>query len=166
MNKSQPFLSEEKERIHRTPEERPNHAMLVTGLYTGVLLVIVMLGALVAANRIPGLEEYALERNAASYCMFALFMLVPVFRYLNRPLRLFGAAMIAWGVFVVAYDIAGMVFQNLFVVLRTPFQALVEGAVIYGIIAVGSWVGGTILEAKRHPLEAKRRPHEVHSNER
>jgi hypothetical protein len=166
MSASQPYVSEDKEPIQRPTEERPNHAMLVAGLYTGALLVIVMLGALVAANRIPGLEEYALERNAASYCLFALFMLIPVFRFLNRPLRLFGAAMIGWGVFVVAYDIAGMVFQNLFAVLRTPFQALVEGAVIYGIIAVGSWVGGTLLEAKRHPLQARRRPNEVHSNER
>ena len=166
MNKTQPYLSEDKERLTPTSDEHPNHATLVTGLYTGALLVIVMLGSLVAANRIPSIEEYALERNAASYCLFALFMLIPVFRFLNRPLRLFGSAMIAWGVFVVAYDIAGMVFQNLFEVLRTPFQALVEGAVIYGIIAVGSWVGGTLLEAKRHPLEAKPRPNEVHSNER
>ncbi len=147
-------------------DERPGHATLVTGLYTGCLLVIVMLGALVAANRIPGLEQYALERNAASYSLFVLFMLIPVFRFLNRPLRLFGSAMIGWGVFVVAYDISGMVFRNLFQVLRAPFQALVEGAVIYGIIAVGSWVGGMVLEARRHPIEPRHRPHEIHPDQR
>jgi hypothetical protein len=54
------------------------------------------LGALVAANRIPGLEQYALERNAISYSMFVLFMLIPVFRFLKRPLQLFVSAMIAW----------------------------------------------------------------------
>jgi uncharacterized membrane-anchored protein YitT (DUF2179 family) len=166
MNESHPTLGEDRERVSRTRGEPTNHATLVAGLYTGSLLVIVMLGALVAANRIPGLEQYALERNAASYSLFVLFMLIPVFRFLNRPLRLFGSAMIGWGVFVVAYDIAGMVFHNLFQVLRTPFQALVEGAVIYGIIAVGSWVGGMVLEARRHPLEPRRRPNELHSNQR
>jgi len=166
VNESHPSLGEGGARNSPPAQERPNHAVLATGLYTGCLLVIVMLGALVAANRIPGLEQYALERNAASYSLFVLFMLIPVFRFLNRPLRLFGSAMIGWGVFVIAYDIAGMVFHNLFQVLREPFQALVEGSVIYGIIAVGSWLGGILLEAKHHPLQPRHRPHEVHSNQR
>ena len=94
----------------------------------GSLLIIVMLGALVAANRIPGLERYALERNAASYSLFVLFMLIPVFRFLNRPLQMFASAMIGWGIFVVAYDIAGMVFRDLFQVLRTPFPGADRGS--------------------------------------
>lgn len=126
-----------------------------------------MLGSLVAANRIPGLEKYALERNAASYSLFVLFMLIPVFRFLNRPLRLFGAAMIGWAFFVVAYDIAGIVFHNLFQVLRTPFQALIEGAVVYGVLAVGSWVGAMFLQASREPIApSRRRAQHVDSNER
>ena len=62
---------------------RTRRPVLWTGLSTGVLLVVVMLGALVAANRVAGLEPYALERNAASYglfllCMvFALLILLP-----------------------------------------------------------------------------------------
>ncbi|HUJ31601.1 MAG TPA: hypothetical protein VLY23_10000 [Candidatus Acidoferrum sp.] len=141
------------DRTHR----QSGHPALVTGLYTGTLLIIVMMGALVAANRIPGLETYALERNAASYSLFVLFMLIPVFRFLNNPLSLFASAMIGWLMFVVAYDIAGMVFKDLFDVLRTPFQALIEGAVIYGVIAVGSWVGGMVLFARRHPIAPRRR---------
>lgn len=153
--------------MYRPLEEHSGHPSLVTGLYTGSLLVIVMLGALVAANRIPGLEQYALERNAASYCLFVLFMLIPVFRFLNRPLRLFGAAMIGWTVFVVAYDLAGIVFHNLFQVLRTPFQALIEGAVVYGVIAVGSWVGAMFLQATKEPIApSRRRAQHVDSDER
>jgi hypothetical protein len=98
--------------------------------------------------------------------MFVLFMLIPVFRFLNRPLRLFGSAMIGWGAFIVAYYLSGFVFHNLFQVLRAPFQALIEGAVIYGIIAVGSWVGGMVLEARRHPIQSRHRPREVHSDQR
>ncbi|HKS68173.1 MAG TPA: hypothetical protein VJR26_13115 [Candidatus Acidoferrales bacterium] len=147
-------------------EER-GHPALVTGLYSGSLLVIVMLGSLVAANRVPGLERYALERNAASYSLFVLFMLIPVFRFLDRPGKLFASAMIGWMLFILAYDIAGMVFHSLFEALRTPFQAMVEGAVIYGVIAVGSWVGGMILEARRHPIAPTRqRRREISSDER
>lgn len=130
---------------------------LWTGLYTGALLTIVMIGSLVAANRIPGLERYALERNGAAYTMFAMFMLVPVCRFLSHPGRLFSSAMIGWVIFVFAYDIAGIFFHNLFQVLRTPFQALIEGAVVYGVCAVGSWVGGMLLHARRHTIAPGRR---------
>src|SRR5271155_5603701 len=99
------------EHSHRAVE-RQEHPAIWTGLYSGALLNIVMLGALFAANRIPGLERYALERNAASYSLFVIFMLIPVFRFLNRPLQMFASAMIGWGMFVVAYDIAGMVFRG------------------------------------------------------
>src|SRR5271169_3122523 len=102
------------------------------GLYTGALLTIVMTGALVAANRLSWLDNRALERNAASYGLFVIFMLIPVCRFLNRPVQMFTSAMIGWVMFVVAYDIAGMFFRNLFQVLRTPFEALLEGAVVYG----------------------------------
>lgn len=139
--------------------DRNSHPTLVTGLYMGSLLIIVMMGALVAANRIPGLERYALERNAASYSLFVLFMLIPVFRFLNRPLQLFCSAMIGWAMFVVAYDISGFVFRDLFQVLRTPFQALIEGTIIYGVVAVGSWVGAMVLLARRQPIESRRRAH-------
>jgi hypothetical protein len=147
------------------PKNSGGHPVLATGLYTGCLLLIVMFGSLVAANRIPGLEEYALERNAASYSMFVLFMLIPVFRFLDRPVKLFSSAMLAWMIFVLAYEVAGMVFVNLSAVLRTPLQALMEGAAIYGVVAAGSWVGGMIIEAKRHPIPPRRRPSEIDSHQ-
>ena len=128
-----------------------------TGVYGGALLIVAMLGALVAANRIPALEKYAFERNAACYTLFVLLMLVPVIRFLNRPLQMFGAAIIGWVMFVAAYDLAAFYFRDLFQVLRTPFQALIEGTVVYGILAVGSWVCGMLLHARRHPLTPGRK---------
>jgi hypothetical protein len=137
---------------------RPAHPAVWTGLYTGSLLVIVMVGALVAANRIPGLERYALERNASSYSLFVIFMLIPVCRFLNRPIQMFSAGIIGWTMFAAAYDIAGMFFQNLFdVIHHTPFEALIEGGIVYGVFAVGSWVGGMVLQASRHPIAPRRR---------
>lgn len=132
-------------------------AALITGLYTGALLTMVMIGALVAANRLPGLENRALERNAASYSLFVLFMMIPVCRFLNRPLQMFTSGMIGWVIIVVTFNIAGLFFRNLFQVLRTPFELLVEGAVVYGVCAVGSWVGAMILHARTHAIIPRRR---------
>lgn len=143
--------------VDKNPHDGGAGPALWTGLYTGALLTIVMIGSLVAANRIPGLERYALERNGAAYSLFGMFMLIPVFRFLSQPGRLFSSAMISWVIFVLAYDIAGMFFHNLFQVLRTPFQALIEGAIVYGVFAVGSWVGGMLLHARHHTIEPGRR---------
>jgi hypothetical protein len=143
----------------KTDEPAPRPA-LATGLYTGALLVIVMFGALVAANRMAWLDNQALERNAAFCGLFVIFMLIPIVRFYRRPIQMFTAGMLAWGLFVVAYYIAGMFFRNLFEVLRTPFQALVEGAVIYGVFAVVSWVGGMVLHTRHQAKELRRRHHD------
>jgi len=139
------------------PAHRPRPA-LWAGVYTGALLILTMLGALVAANRVPMLEPYALERNAISYTLFVMFMLLPIVRFFGQPLKMFGSAMIGWVMFVAAYDITGMVFRNLFGSLRhDPFLALVEGAVLYGVCAVGSWVLGMVLHARHHPIAPGRK---------
>ncbi|HTR48718.1 MAG TPA: hypothetical protein VMM16_15150 [Verrucomicrobiae bacterium] len=136
----------------------PSHPALRVGIYTGALLVIVMLGALVAANRIPALEHYALERNAVSCTLFVLLMLIPILRFWRQPLRMFTSAMIGWTIFVVAYDIAGMVFRSLFESVRhTPFLALTEGAVVYGVCSVVAWVGGMVIQARRNPIAPGRK---------
>ena len=135
----------------------PSGSAIRTGVYGGALLIIAMLGALVAANRISALEKYALERNAACYTLFVLLMLVPVVRFLTRPLKMFGAAMVGWVMFVAAYDLTAFYFRNLFQVLRTPFQALIEGAVVYGIFAVGSWVCRMLVQAGRQPIAPRRK---------
>ncbi len=140
----------------RIPES-PSGSAFRTGLYVGPLLTVAMLGALVAANRIPALEKYAFERNAACYTLFVLLMLVPVIRFLTRPLQMFGAGMVGWVILVLAYDLTGFYFRDLFQVLRTPLQALVEGTVVYGIFAVGSWVCGMLLHARRYPVAPRRK---------
>jgi hypothetical protein len=127
------------------------------GLYTGALLTIVMIGSLVAANRLSWLDNRALERNGAAYGLFLAIMLIPIFRFLNRPLKMFSSAMLAWGIFVIAYDIAGMFFHSLFQALRSPFEAFLEGAVVYGVCAVGSWVGGMVLLTRQHRVAPRRR---------
>jgi hypothetical protein len=142
----------------KTDKPLPRPA-LITGIYTGALLVIVMFAALVAANRMPWLDNRALERNAVFCALFVIFTLIPIVRFYNRPIQMFTSAMIAWGIFAMGYYIAGMFFRNLFDVLRTPFQALIEGAVIYGVFAVGSWVAAMALHARHQEIESRRREH-------
>jgi hypothetical protein len=138
------------------PDSEGIRSAFVTGAYVGALLVIVMSAALVAANRIASLEPYALERNAASYGAFVILLLIPVIRFLRRPLHMFVAAIVAWVLFVGAYNIAGFYFRNLFE-LRTPFQALIEGGLGYGLFAVAVWVVKMGLYARRHAIAPRRR---------
>jgi hypothetical protein len=138
-------------------EGTSSHPVLKMGLYIGSSLIIVMFGALVAANRFPTLERYALERNAISYSLFVILMLVPVCRFLNRPWRMFASSMIGWVMFAAAYNVAGLFFRNLFEVLRTPLEALIEGTVVYGIFATSLWVAEMVLHARHHPITPRRR---------
>ena len=130
---------------------------LETGIYMGALLIVVMVAALFVANRIPGSESYALERNSKLLSLFFICMLIPIARYFNRPMPMFISAMIGWFIFVLAYDVAGMFYQNLFQVLRRPFEALIEGAIVYGVAAVGAWVIGMFLQARHVPIAPRRR---------
>jgi len=127
--------------------------VLILGLYVGAALSVVMLGALVIANRVPALEPYAFERNAVCYALFVMLMLVPVLRYINHPLKMFVASMTSWILLTAAYNFAGMYFRNLFIVLRTPFEVLIEGAIVFGVLAVASWVCRMILHARRAAME-------------
>jgi hypothetical protein len=140
---------------------------LWVGVYLGALLNIVMIASLVAANRFPNLEPYALERNAISYGLFVLLLLVPIIVFFKRPVPMFTAGIVGWVLFAAGYNIAGFYFRNLFDVLRTPFEVLIEGGVIYGVAAVLSWVVGMIFQARRHPIAPRRRAahHAVNSRQ-
>ncbi|HEY6442288.1 MAG TPA: hypothetical protein VIY66_02995 [Candidatus Acidoferrales bacterium] len=141
------------------PEPDARGPILRTGIYTGALLIIVMWVALVVANRTASLEPYALERNAAAYGLFLLFMLIPIARFWNRPFRMFASAVIAWVLFAATYEAAGMVFHNLFDSLQhSPLLVLMEGIFVYGLFAVGSWVMEMAIHARRHPIAPARKP--------
>jgi hypothetical protein len=141
----------------KTAAEIRGRATFFTGIFTGFLLIVVMLGALVAANRIPVLEQYALERNAISYTLFVMLMMAPVCRFRKSSLQMFLSAMLGWVLFVAAYDLAGMIFHDLFQVLRTPFELLIEGTIVYGVLAVASWVVRMIIHARHEPIQPRRR---------
>ncbi|MFZ0736369.1 MAG: hypothetical protein WA002_02000 [Candidatus Acidiferrales bacterium] len=123
-----------------------------TGLLTGVLLALALVGSLFAANRVPAFDSVAWLRNLLSSCAFGVLMAIPVVRFYRSPGRLFRAGMTAWIVFVLAYSGEAMYFPNLVNRLeKTPFLLLVLGAVTYGVIAVMFWVLATLFSVLRHP---------------
>jgi len=142
----------------RRTEAGPFRQAIRTGVRTAGLLIAIMIGALVTANRIPALEAYALERNAVFFSLFVLVSLVPIIRFLKHPRQMFVSAMVGWVLFAGAYDLTGHFFRNLFEVLRTPFELLVEGAVVYGVCAVSSWVLEMLHHARRHSFAPRRKP--------
>lgn len=142
----------------RSVDAPPSHSVLKFGVYTGAAMVVEMAVALVVINRIPALDRYALERNAFFMGCFFVLMLVPVCRFLRQPAQMFSAAMTAWAIFVAGYYLAGLYFERLFDALhRGPVLVLVEGAVLYGIAAVGSWVVEMIVHACRYSVLPGRR---------
>jgi hypothetical protein len=124
--------------------------VLMLGFITGILLTGVMAGALVAANRMPHFERWALERNALSFGAFFLVMLIPVLRFRRAPRRLFACGMVGWTIFLLGYLMAGTMYTQLFRVLRTPFEVLVDGALAYGLLAAGMWIYGMVVAARHH----------------
>jgi hypothetical protein len=142
---------------HALTGKRSTNPALWTGVCIGALLNVVMIAALVAADRFPRLEPYALERNAVSYSFFVLLLLLPVLRFMKRPKEMFVAGIVGWAIFSAGYNVAGLFFHSLFDVLRTPFEVLTEGAVVYGVAAVLSWVIIMIIEARRHSIAPRRR---------
>jgi len=135
-----------------------SHPVLATGLCTGALLIIVMFGALLAANRYPPLEPYAFIRNAVSYILFALLMLIPMCRFLTAPWKMFASSMVGWLMLAAAYNVAGFFFINLFSALSdTPLQVLVEGTVVYGVLAAALWLAQMVLYARNHPIRPRRK---------
>ncbi len=143
---------------HAEERTRTSRPSMKLGLYTGLALTLVMFAGLVAANRFPALERYALERNAIFAAVFLIVALLPVLRYLTNPIQMLCSGLIASVIFACAYDLAGFYFVHLHQVLRTPFEVLVESAVVYGLCAAGAWVTTMVLHAVHHPIEPERRP--------
>lgn len=136
---------------------------LRTGLITGSLLVLVMLASLFAATRVPGFESFAGVRNDICRAFFGLIMLIPVFRFLTLPRRMFASALIGWVIFAMGYDFAGMYFSNLFTTLgHTPFELFILGIVFYGVVAAVSWVAWMVLTAAHEPVAPRRHIHTSH----
>ena len=120
------------------------------GVLTGVYLIAIMTGALLAATRVPSLEIIADIRNLVCYAAFGLIMLLPVFTFIRKPWHLFTSGFIGWAVFSIAYAGAGQIFISLFTRLRPPFNVFMVGATFYGLVAVAFWFVQLIVAMRYH----------------
>lgn len=120
-------------------------SVIHTGLFTGVLLVGVMVGALFVANRMAQFDRIASLRNLVCYTAFGVVMTLPIARYLGSPWRIFTAGITAWIVLAGAYAAATMFFENLINRLYvTPFHLLMLGGLVYGTVAALVWVTASV----------------------
>lgn len=118
-------------------------AALRTGIYTGVVLSLVLVLWLILANRVPFLDRFAWERNVAGAAAIAILALVPLVRFLRFPSQLFLSGITAWALFSLAYRLCCFYFSGLAGRLGA-FHLFMLGGVLYLLAATLAWIG-TIL---------------------
>ena len=129
---------------------------LRAGVMTGVYLSMVLVAWLLIANYVPWSARFGLIRNAATAALFVLLMLIPIWRYLRSPGRLFAAGVAGWTLLSLVYLVLGWFFHRLHSRMG-PFHVFVLGVVIYGFVAVFCWVVSLVLAARPSPLATPRR---------
>jgi len=118
-----------------------------TGVYTGVALALAFTTWLYVANRIPSLENVAMQRNVIAATVLGVIAATPVLRYLRSPGNLLVSSLIAWGILTLTYRGLCMHFAALADRYSTP-QIFTMGAVLYMILATLSWIGICIWRAR------------------
>jgi hypothetical protein len=130
---------------------------LYIGLWTGGLLTTVMIGSLILANRVPQLERFAYARNLCCYAAALAVMLLPLWRLYHSPARLFVSGVLGWLIASISYAVASAYYPNLEGrVGKTTLEYLTLGVIVYGIVAVASWVVNCILFHAAHARGLRR----------
>jgi len=129
---------------------------LRTGVYTGICCSFVLIAWLVVANRMPGLEKFALERNIAAAAAVTLLMIIPALRFARIPSRMLFAGVTGWGFFSVVYGLMEIFFHRLATRLGA-FHVFMLGAVVYAIVAALTWIASLLLTTRQQPFRSSRR---------
>jgi hypothetical protein len=140
-----------------TPPHLPGYRMLSafqnaavrTGVCVGLCLSLILAAWVVVANRMPLLERFALERNAAAVAAIGLVALIPILRFYGMPGSLWASGAIAWGILSIGYRVLSFFFPGL-EQRYGALQVFMAGAVVYTIIATICWIG-TVLRRMRTP---------------
>jgi len=111
---------------------------------------------LVIANRPPSPVAFTLQRNVVAGGLIGLFMLLPVFRFLKSPGRIFFSGVVGWSILALTYDVMEIPFQRLNSRLGA-FHLFVLGGVVFGFLAVFDWVVLMLLAARHCPVRVTRR---------
>ena len=114
-----------------------------TGIYTGTCLGITLSVWMYIANRLPSLERFASQRNAAAAVMLGLFAVIPAVKYFRDPAKMLTASLIGWTILTVFYRLMCS-FYGLLSDKYSPFHIFMLGAVLYLIAGTVSWIGTLI----------------------
>jgi hypothetical protein len=128
-----------------------HNAAVRTGVYVGLCLSLILTAWVMVANRMPLLERFALERNAAAAAAIGLLALIPILRFYGMPGSLWASGSIAWGILSISYRLLGFFFTGL-EQRYGAFHVFMAGAVVYTIVATICWIGSVVWRLRRpHP---------------
>jgi hypothetical protein len=113
------------------------------GIYTGTCLGITFSLWMYVANRVPSLERFASQRNAAAAVMLGLFAVIPTMKYFRDPGKMLTASLIGWTILTFFYRLMCS-FYGLLSEKYSPFHIFMLGAVLYLIAGTISWIGRVI----------------------
>jgi hypothetical protein len=132
-----------------------------TGVCSGVGLAITLISWVYVANRVPGLERVALDRNVVAAAVMAFFFLVPIVRFMWRPGRLLASSLISWGILTFTYRGLCMFFSAL-ADRYSAVQVFTLGAIVCMILATLSWIGTCIWRVRESYMANDRVSHSNH----
>jgi hypothetical protein len=132
-----------------------------TGVCSGVGLAITLIVWVYVANRVPGLERVALDRNVVAAAVMGFFFLVPIVRFMWRPGRLLASSLISWGILTFTYRGLCMFFSAL-ADRYSAVQVFTLGAIVCMILATLSWIGTCIWRVRESYMANDRVSHSNH----
>jgi predicted membrane channel-forming protein YqfA (hemolysin III family) len=134
----------------------PRHPCLILGVISGACLAALAVAWLLVANRAPSMGRFTFERDLVAGTLIGVFILLPVFRFLKSPGRIFFSGVVAWSILALTYQVMEIPFQRLDSRLGA-FHLFVLGAVVFGLLAVLDWVALLLLAARQRPVTITRR---------
>lgn len=127
------------------------------GIFLGICFSGVGLTWLLVANRMPHLDPFASQRNLALGATFGVLGLVPACKFLKSPSRSFLSGTTAWAILSLTYSVTELGFPNLGTRLGA-FHLFVLGCVLFGLVAVLTWIMNLLIRLRRARLRPGHQP--------
>jgi hypothetical protein len=138
--------------VHSSSARNPAFRL---GVFLGVCFSGIGLIWLLLANRVPQLDQFALERNLVLTIAFGVLGLVPACRFVRSPARSFLSGITAWTILALTYSVAEILFPRLATRL-SAFHLFVLGSVVLGLMAAFIWVMNLVIALGRPRQQADR----------
>ena len=132
-----------------------------TGACSGIGLAITLIAWVYIANRVPGLEGVALDRNVVAAAVMGFFFLVPIVRFMWQPGRLLVSSLISWSILTFTYRGLCLFFSAL-ADRYSAVQVFTLGAIVCMILATLSWIGTCIWRVRESYMANDRVSHSNH----